>query len=212
LTEGITDIDHLRAAHRRLSADGRYDYLAPSYPELTIKGSVALVHELDLIARSAPDELTIGVVDADEPEQLRKWKLEPGEFRHWGGAAYLMCLDRPSWADEAFCIEDLYLWSEASAFVDGRRLFKSSEFGEDGRTADGVYRLGGNRSSAIYVTQRVIRIDDGFSALLTKQHFAELVLARQPPFGEMNFLGFSGTFEIFRRILEHHLRRRGMLS
>lgn len=208
LTEGVTDIDHLTAAYRRLSAEGRFDYLAPHFPEMNLKGSKALLHELDLIARSVPDELTIGVIDGDEPEVLRQQKIEPGEFKYIGGATYLLCLGRPSWVTGAFCIEDLYRWEQASAFFDERRLFKWTEFGEDGITGDGLYRFLGNRSSAEYVTQGVERVSDGFSALLSKHRFAQLIVARKAPFEDMDFSGFVATFDGFRRIVEHHLSRR----
>lgn len=208
LTEGLTDVDHLMAAHRRMSANGRFDDLVPSFPELIIKGSRPLIHELDLIARSAPGELTIGVVDGDEPDLLQQHRLEPGQFKHMGGATYLLCLSAPSWVHGAFCIEDLYPWEQASQFVDDRRIFKWSEFGNEGTTADGLYRVVGNQKTAVYVTSRVERVTDGFSALLSKQKFAQMILNRDAPFEEMDFSGFEATFESFRRVVEHHLARR----
>lgn len=207
LTEGVTDVDHLIAASRSLSKAGRFDELQPNFPEMIIKGSRALIHELDLIARSVPNELTIGVVDGDEPNLLAQQNLEPGGFKHMGGSTYLLCLGTPSWVTGPFCIEDLYPWDKASTFAEERRLFKSSEFGDDKLTQDGLYRLVGNKSSAVYVTQKVERVTDGFSALLSKQKFAQLVLKREPPFEEMDFSGFISTFEGFRRIIEHHLAR-----
>lgn len=208
LTEGVTDVDHFKAAHRRLASNGRYDDLAPSFPELTIKGSKALIHELDLIARSAPGELTIGVIDADEPDVLQQQKLEPGQFKHMGGASYLLCLGAPPWVSGAFCVEDLYTWDQASMFADGRRLFKWSEFQAGGMTTDGLYRVVENRKNSIYVTGRVERVTDGFSALLSKQRFAQMVVNQDAPFEQMDFHGFSGTFEAFRKVIEHHLARR----
>lgn len=208
LTEGVTDVDHLMAAHRRMSASGHFDELAPNFPDIPIKGSRPLVQKLELIAKSFPEELTIGVVDGDEPDLLQQHKLEPGQFKYMGGATYLLCLGAPAWVDGAFCIEDLYPWEQASAFADGRRIFKWSEFGNDEKTADGLYHFVGVRKTAVYVSDKVERVTDGFSALLSKQKFAQMVLNRDAPFEEMDFSGFASTFDAFRKIVEHHLARR----
>jgi RNA-directed DNA polymerase len=207
LTEGGTDVAHLTAALRRMSSEGKFNYLLPKFPDLGIKGSPELLKELYSIAKFNPIDLTIGVFDADEPRILRELKLEPGEFVPMGIATYALCLGRPHWVTGPFCMEDLYRWDEASAFVDGCRLFKTSEFNEAGLTSDGKYRFVGQKGKSIYVTQTVRRVADDSSVLLSKQKFSEMVLVRHPPFDEMDFSGFEETFDIFRRIIDFHLLR-----
>lgn len=206
LTEGVTDVAHLAAAFRHFSSRGLFTHLAPTFPKLKFaSSSSALLGELSRIAKSVSTELTIGVLDFDEPELIRQKNLEPGEFIHLGGSTYVLCLGRPSWVDGAFCVEDLYRWEQAGAFHDERRLFKMAEFGDDGYTEDRLYLHDGKKKDAIYVTDHVVRVHDKAPSLLSKQKFSQLITAEVEPFAEMDFDGFGATFAGFGRIIEHYL-------
>jgi RNA-directed DNA polymerase len=208
LTEGITDQAHLSAAMKHFVSRGAFD-LAPSFPKMYVgNGSSALLGELRRISNSISDELTIGIVDYDELDVMRREQLEPGLFNWLGGSTYVMCIARPNNVVGRFCIEDLYQWSEASAYTsEGRRLFKAMEFDENGQHRDGAYRLEGKCGDSLYITAKVVRIDDNQSCLLSKNTFSQMITAQADPFNAMNFDGFRPTFEIFNQIIEDYLAK-----
>lgn len=75
---------------------------------------------------------------------------------------------------------------------------------ETGMTVDGVYKREYPKKSAVIVSDAVTRQSDGFSALLTKADFARMVLRREPPFDNMDFTGFRGTFRVMQSIVDDY--------
>lgn len=206
LSEGKTDVLHLAAAQKHFQARGMFQDLSPKFPPMGHgNGSGWLLKELGAIAKSISNELTIGLLDCDEPKLMEKLGIQPGDFKQIGQSTYVMCLAAPSGVEEPFCIEDLYDWSEASRWTPNqRRLFRASEFDEEGLDATKGLKLEGSASSALYVTTKVIRLQDGHSCLLQKHDFAQMISAKLAPFDEMNFDGFAPTFRSFYRLLEQY--------
>jgi RNA-directed DNA polymerase len=210
-TEGKTDGAHLMSAHRFFKTVGKFSKLNISLAnDRVISGSPDLLSHMARLSKTNPNQLTVGVLDCDEPALMAREGLEPGGFKRLGGAIYVMCLGRPSHVAEGqvFCIEDLYDWEEASKFdQDERRLFKKAEFDEFGVHVSGRYETDPDTPDSIYITGSVKRIGDGHSALLSKTAFAGYVRRQEFPFKNIGFYGFSPTFSTLVAIVRDHLGR-----
>jgi hypothetical protein len=203
--EGKTDGIHLKKALAKFKERGQFSFLAPKFPESRINGSGDLIGYLRQLAKSVPTELVIGVLDCDEPPVMMRNRVGPGGYVQLSDNVYLMCLSPTGWCEANFCIEDLYPWEQASKpTMEGKRLFKSNEFGEDGTHFSGLYRLDERARDAIYVTGRVLRVEDDSSCLLSKYDFAKLVEAGEYPFQSISFEGFRATFDLLSEILAHY--------
>lgn len=209
-TEGKTDGTHLMAAKRFFKDVRKFVKLNISLgEEKIVSGSSDLMAYMKHLVKFNPNRFTVGVFDCDEVDFMTRESLEPGKFRRLGGAIYVMCLGRPGHIAEGerFCIEDLYLWDEASRFdAKERRLFKTAEFDEFGDDVSGRFELvGGGAKDSIYVTSGVIRKGDRHSALLPKAYFAGYIDRREYPFKNIGFYGFSRTFAVLNDIVRDYV-------
>lgn len=209
LAEGKTDLLHLEVALKALQRSGKFYDLSPRYRNFDgDKGDVELYKTLQRIAKSDIPELTIGVFDCDNSKLMSTLGLQPGEFERLGASVYALCLAPvPSLVGKPFCIELLYPQGQLTQITPSqRRIFLPAEFDEStGVSKDGVYRRAHPKSSAVIVSDVVTRIIDGFSSLLSKAEFAEMVHAEIAPFDSMDFSGFEGTFSAMQRIVDEHL-------
>lgn len=206
MSEGKTDLLHLEAALRSLQNQGEYLELRPRFINfLGEAGDVELIKTLNRIAKSDIPELTIGVLDCDNPVLMAKEGLTPGGVRQIGAGVYLMCLGEPSsLKGSPYCIESLYPREQlVQPTVEGRRVFLSDEFDTaTGVSYDGLYRRAQPKSKALLVSDTVTRLEDGFSCLLGKSDFADSVFMARKPFDQMDFGAFEPTFALMRKILD----------
>lgn len=211
LTEGKTDLLHLDAAFRWFQSQGEFTYLQPRFANFHGEvGDVELMKTLERIAKSDIPELAVGFFDCDNEKFMKQEGLSPGCFRQLGSSVYALCLaPPPSYEEGLFCIELLYdLKDLLSVTQDGRRIFLPQEFDPDsGISMDGIYKRAYPKAKAVIVSDAVTRISDGFSALLSKNDFAEMIQRSAPPFESVNFNGFRKSFDALRRVVDEYLMK-----
>ena len=211
LTEGKTDLLHLDAACKWFQSQGEFTDLRPRFANFHGEvGDVELMKTLERIAKSDIPELAIGIFDCDNEKFMKQEGLTPGCFRQLGSSVYALCLAAPPTHTEGlFCIELLYDPKElVSITQDGRRIFLPQEFDPDsGISLDGIYKREYPKAKAVIVSDAVTRISDGFSALLSKNDFAEMIQRAAPPFESVDFNGFRESFDVLRRVVDEHLEK-----
>lgn len=206
MAEGKTDLLHLEAAYRSLSSSGDFSHLKPrfvNFPSDT--GDAELLKTLQRIAKSDIHELTIGVFDCDNPKFMRSLGLSPGSFVQIGANVFALCLAEPVGVHASpFCIEFLYdRGALCSMTPDSRRIFLPDEFDKTtGISQCGLYRREHPRRAELIVSDKVTRLRDGHSSLLSKSEFASLVHQAAPPFSEIKFDGFRPTFKAIESIVD----------
>lgn len=207
MSEGKTDLQHLEAACKWFQARGEFLELRPRFVNfLGESGDIELLKTLERIAKSDISELTIGIFDCDNPKLMAKEGLAPSAARQLGARVYAMCLGQPSdLTGEPFCIELLYPHAQLTQFTpSSRRIFLPSEFNPiSGLTTDGKFYRQYPKATSLIVSDNVVRVADGYSSLLSKVDFAEMVASKNKPFDEMDFSGFEPTLHMLRKIIDH---------
>lgn len=204
MAEGKTDLLHLESAHRFFVARGLYSNLRPRFLNFSgATGDKELMKTLERIAKSDIPELTVGVFDCDDEKFMKDHSLAPGMYRQVGANVFAMCLGAPSSSMSLFCVELLYARSQLTALTeDGRRIFLRDEFDPLTRlSADGLYKVKFLKKSLV-VSDEVVRVADGYSSLLSKVDFAEMVHRGSVPFDSMDFEGFRPTFDCLTRLVD----------
>ncbi|WP_082576235.1 reverse transcriptase domain-containing protein [Lysobacter sp. Root604] len=209
MSEGKTDLLHLEAALKWFQERGEFSDFKPRFVNFPGEvGDVELLKTLERIAKSDVPELTIGVFDYDNVKFMNREMLAPGIHRQLGSRVYAMCLGEPlGLVGSEFCIELLYSRAQLVAMTtDGRKIFLPEDFDQGGVSLDGLYKRAFPKATAPIVSDKVVRVSDGFSVALSKGDFSEMVYKSIPPFDEMDFSGFRPTFDALRRIVEEVFR------
>lgn len=205
MTEGDSDALHLEAAIRHFHANGEYLDIDPVFRNYQgDKGDEDLWETLLRIAKFDVDELTIAIFDCDNPGFMKKKAMAVGGFHPLGRRVFAMCLGRPDFeVGDLFCIESLYPRSESTQSTsDERRLYFADEFDGKGLHVSGNYIREFPKKKALVLSDKVLRISDGRSSLLSKMEFANMVSVGATPFGAMSFDGFRPTMKVIRSILD----------
>lgn len=208
MTEGDTDAIHLESALDRLKASGEFTELDPKFKNYDgDKGDTDLWETVMRIAKIDVDELTIAIFDCDNLPFMKSKTLDVGGVLRVGRMVYVMCLGRPSTVPAGpFCIESLYPRAQSSKFTgDDRRLFFGDEFDSvTGIDSAGEFKRQYPKKPAIVLSDKVERISDKKSVLLSKTEFAKMVSAQAAPFTNIDIDGFRPTLKILREILARH--------
>ena len=205
MTEGDSDAIHLQTALKHFKSIGHFDELVPRFENYAgDKGDVDLLQTLKRIAKADIYELVVGVFDCDNETFMRSNAAASGSVVRLGRMVFAVFLAAPAGTTGRFCIESLYSRSEATRLTsDERRLFFGDEF--DARTgldASGTYRRQTPKNTSVVLSDKVERVSDGKSSLLSKMDFAKLVSVGAAPFSDMNFDGFRPTFLLVRSIFD----------
>lgn len=206
MAEGKTDLLHIEAAYRFLHKNSEFAHIRPrfvGFPGDT--GDVELMKTLGRIAKANIDELTIGIFDCDNPKFMAENGLSPGGYVQLGSHVFAACLAPPeALVGKNFCIELLYMREELCAVTsDARRVFLPDEFDKvSGVSLDGMYKREHPKKSALIVSDKVVRLSDGYSSSLAKADLATLIHKEVSPFESMNFEGFRPTFRLIEGIVD----------
>jgi RNA-directed DNA polymerase len=208
MSEGPTDLNHLKAAFDYFHAKGAFLELQPKL--LNFRGDTndsSLWASLQKVANVGIDALVVGIFDCDAHDFLKKNGLEPGEYTRLHRNVYAVCLAPPfeMTVNDEYCIESLYRREEAIHADDqGRRLFFRDEFDENGLHVSKLYKREFPKKKSIVLSEKVTRIADGASVAMSKMDFSDLVEGRKVPFQEISFDGFLPTFQLIRKLVEEY--------
>lgn len=199
LGEGPSDIIQFKAAHRALHDDFEWldmvqlDHKPP-------KGEDQLWNWLHERKTSHNDHPIVGIFDSDSdyvPAIARIAASESVGWAHLGNGVIAMNIAPPPWmnATDPFCVEMLHRPETLCRMTDeGRRVFLRSEFNDKGQSEDGQYKMLYPAKGTLIV-EKVERIDDGASVVLSKFDFATKVSSAVKPYESVDFGGFRPTLE-----------------
>lgn len=210
LTEGKSDVKHLKAALIKLKAQGLFLDLHLNFHEYSeeTKMSNGDLKKFCEAYSSGPkrDILTICVFDRDVKKITAEVTAMDNTFKDWGNKVFSLVLPVPAHREFLeICIEQYYTDKEImTADKNHRRLFLSTEFNKDtGRHKSGLILR--NREIAQARTPRIV--DDGvldsykINFALPKNSFADYILNKQPGFDNFDFGSFIVLFENMQNII-----------
>ena len=213
ITEGKTDWKHLKAALSFFKARGEFADLDIEIHEYNDNLGDSKLHKLLEQHKLMPTRHPIiGVFDCDE--DIGKKIYEEGGKRKYNDNVWGLSIDIPEFRKYntgGISIEFLYPDNDLKKTdQDGRRLFVTSEFREDGRLKEnpeiGVENYHDVKAYTLPEREK-IQCDEvihirGNSLALSKEDFATKIYTQEPPFDTMDFSAFKTIFERIKNILQ----------
>lgn len=205
--EGVTDNKHLEFALRSLRKKGQFASLNLKFKATKKNGSPALKTLCDNLSQALQKHLTICVFDRDEPDIINSMGGSPGSYKDHGNNVFSLVIPVPDFREtKMVCIEHLY--TDEFLFQwdgQGRRLFGKEEFDSMSCFKEDIalFCRYPNKQSLIYDSD-VINIAEKKSVALSKNGFADYVIAGVPPFHEPSLDGFVGVFTQIEQILSSY--------
>ncbi len=210
ITEGKTDWKHFKAAFEILKNESKYASLDFTLHEFSEdQGDGELYKRLLAFSKIPNKYKIIGVFDCDEDNGKRIHQKSNG-IESYGNNVYGMTIPIPKFRsyNDGISVEFLYNDTDLKKTdSNGRRLYVTSEFNENGRlksnksigvrNADKIKKYLSQESEKIKDND-VFDLDDN-SLALSKEEFATHVLEKHAPFDDMDLSAFS---EVFDRLME----------
>jgi len=212
ITEGKTDWKHLKAALLHYQNKGEFkelDFSFHEYEDASFSDD-KLHNFLTNVAQVSNTKKIIGIFDRDEGNGRKYSKNKINEL---GNNVYAMTIPQPEHRNyhDGICIEFMYkdndLFKENE---DGRRLYVSSQFNDNGRLIKDI-RVGVQNHNKIkgknnikndnIVDSEVIDIS-GKSLAMSKNDFANAVLNQCDIFKGIDFSAFRELFETLSEIIK----------
>ena len=214
ISEGKTDWKHFKAALNHFKELGEYTDLDVEILEYDFDFGDSKLHTLLNQYKMFPHRYkVIGIFDCDEDNGKKIHKA--GGIREYGNNVWGMSIPIPefrSYNTEGISIEFLYKDDVIKcADVDGRRLYVTSEFNENGRLKTNphigvvnIYDVIKNLlpSQVKVLADGVIDIN-GNSLALSKEQFAKNILYKNDGFENVDFEGFRAVFDRLMDILQY---------
>lgn len=220
ITEGKTDWKHLKAALKWLRKDKKFIGLQITFDSYEdAMGDQKLLEKCKSAQTVSGDDkadilikVNICIFDRDRKDTVERIsdKSNPYEYKKWSANYFSLPLPVPKHradANENFylCIEFYYQDKEIKlSDKDGRRLFVSNEFDQDGLIQSEDIKCTNER----YKSKTPLIIDTGVernngtkSIALSKDDFANNILNANPPFDQMDFSAFEEVFKAVERII-----------
>ena len=214
ISEGKTDWKHFKAALNHLKELGEYTDLDVEILEYDFDFGDSKLHTLLNQYKMFPHRYkVIGIFDCDEDNGKKIHKA--GGIREYGNNVWGMSIPVPefrSYNTEGISIEFLYKDDVIKcADVDGRRLYVTSEFNENGRLKTnphiGVVNIYDVIKNLLPSQEKVLAdgvIDiNGNSLALSKEQFAKNILYKNDGFENVDFEGFRAVFDRLMDILQY---------
>lgn len=200
LTEGPTDVQHILAAQRYFHRRDEFlDVILTADEHSASNGGQGLLRRCKQLAQFPPDQLCLCLFDTDESDVLKQ-AVEGQSWKLWGHKAVAVTIvPPPGGKTEELCIELLHE-PKVLRLEDGkgRRIHLRDEFDwTAGANSDGT-RVIPRATEKTLVQENVYAMPSKNSVGLTKSDFAKAIEGRHPPFDDVSFEGFRGTFESIR--------------
>lgn len=214
ISEGKTDWKHFKAALNHFKELGEYTDLDVEILEYDFDFGDSKLHTLLNQYKMFPHRYkVIGIFDCDEDNGKKIHKA--GGIREYGNNVWGLSIPVPefrSYNTEGISIEFLYKDDVIKcADVDGRRLYVTSEFNENGRLKTnphiGVVNIYDVIKNLLPSQEKVLAdgvIDiNGNSLALSKEQFAKNILYKNDGFENVDFEGFRAVFDRLMDILQY---------
>lgn len=213
ITEGKTDWKHVKSALQYFKENHEFEDVDVEIVEYDFDFGDSKLHTLLNQYKTFPHRYkVIGVFDCDEANG--KSIHGAGGIKKYGDNIWGMSIPVPEYRNYntgGISIEFLYKDEDLKLQDEnGRRLYVTSEFNENGRlNANHSIGVKNNHDVKNYITldKEKIQADevidvDGNSLALSKEQFASNILEKNEPFANVNFDGFRPFFDRLRSILQ----------
>ena len=216
ITEGKADWKHFKAALTHFKAAHEYEDMDIDILEYDFDFGDSKLHTLlNQYKMFPPKYKIIGIFDCDESNG--KDINKAGGTKKYSENVWGMSITIPifrTYNSSGISIE--FLYQDEDLFrqdENGRRIYKTSEFNEDGRfKSDHTIGVKNNHDVKKYIQpenekiqgDEVINID-GKSLALSKEQFAINILNKRGDFANVNFDAFRPVFDRLRSILNESL-------
>jgi len=220
ITEGKTDWKHIKASLQHFKENHEYEDLDVEILEYDFDFGDSKLHNLLNQYKTFPHRYkVIGVFDCDEANGANGKSIhKAGGTKKYGDNIWGMSIPVPeyrSYNNGGISIEFLYKDEDLKLQDEnGRRMFVTSEFNENGRLASN-HNIGvkNNHDVKNYITpdKEKIQADevidvDGNSLALSKEQFAINVIEKRGVFANVDFDGFRPLFDRLKSILQQSER------
>ena len=213
MTEGKTDILHLKAALRSLKEKGAFPFLEIESVNLAPEqqGDNNLEKHCVSLCTVAHQLPIIAIFDRDNPAILKKVHDDSRGFKSWGNGVYSFAIPVPAHRRENpdVCIEFYYSDEEIMrSNLQGRRLFLNSEFSQksfrhkkEGLSAGNVSYV---KNKSLKIIDAEVYDDNEKNVALSKNDFANCIFNLEQGFDNLDFSKFSAIFDVIEKILQLH--------
>ena len=214
ISEGKTDWKHFKAALSHFKENNEFEDLDLEIVEYDFEFGDPKLNGLLTQYSSFPHKYkVIGIFDCDEANGKRIHKS--GGKMNYGNNIWGMSIPVPKFREyntNGISIEFLYSDEDLKCSDEnGRRIFITSEFNEDGRLKSNLH-IGVKKNHDVknYIMPEKEKIQanevidiQGKSLALSKEQFATNILEKVGKFSEVNFDAFKPVFERLREILQN---------
>ena len=213
ITEGKTDWKHLKAALSYFKNNHEFENIDVEIIEYDFDFGDSKLHGLlNQYKTFAHRYKIIGIFDCDEANGSSIHKL--GGVKKYGENIYGMTIPIPNYREyheNGISIEFLYQDEDLKLMdKDGRRLYTTSEFNENGRLkSNPEIGVKNNHDVKKYINpaNEKIQADEviditGRTLALSKEAFATNILEKTEEFSNVNFDAFRQVFERLQKILQ----------
>ena len=216
ITEGKTDWKHIKASLQHFKENHEYEDIDVEILEYDFDFGDSKLHNLLNQYKTFPHRYkVIGVFDCDEANGANGKSIhKAGGTKKYGDNIWGMSIPVPeyrSYNNGGISIEFLYKDEDLKLQDEnGRRMYVTSEFNENGRLASNhTIGVKNNHDVKNYITpdKEKIQADevidvDGNSLALSKEQFAINVIEKRGVFANVDFDGFRPLFDRLKSILQ----------
>ncbi|MBK8815541.1 MAG: AAA family ATPase [Methylococcaceae bacterium] len=203
ITEGKTDVQHLRAAKAKLKIQGcDFDFF-----EITEDwGDSKLKPMLDQLSKVPQSRKIIGIFDRDVPKIVEEME-KAGSFKDYGNNVFAFCIPIPNNREcyKNISIEFFYTDEDVKKEKDGKRLYFDNEVEYRQSAADGKNRTLISLNEPKSDDENIKKIFDkdigNLDWIHSKSVFADLVENDQDFAKDFDFSNFQEIFKILTKIL-----------
>ncbi|MBA1204163.1 RNA-directed DNA polymerase [Pseudomonas capeferrum] len=196
-TEGVTDTKHFMAALRAFQRRGEFVGLNLIFRNSKKTGSSGLKALCENLSETLQRHLTICIFDRDERPIINEMSGSPGSYRDHTNNVFSLIIPIPDFRDpgDLICIEHLY--HDAQIYTSdsqGRRLYSKDEFDSLGCHKNNPHLFCRVSKQSLIYDDQVINLHEKRNVALPKNKFADYIYNGAPPFSNIDFSGFRGTF------------------
>lgn len=211
ITEGKTDLQHIRKAKEKLNIDT----INIEFFEITEHwGDSKLKTLLEQSSKLKHSRVIIGIFDRDDDKIVQEIENNESILKDYGNNVFGICipLQNESIYGNKISIEHYYPENILKkSDYNNRRLFLGKEFYHSGNSRDGNYQTKTKKIQHKVdvngvIDEKVFKKEDleqNNSIALTKANFANLVETNEEFIGDFDFKSFNELFERIKEVLNY---------